>query len=236
MSSPVVSGIVDVLRRAAWTIAGLTSVLLTIWLGAKTADTVSQSSMPAWTLARASGFASYLLMLVLVLMGLVLSHPRLSRVRRPRRLTQLRIHVALAVFTLAFTAIHIVVLATDPWAHVGWRGAFVPQASEYRPVAVTMGVVAMWATIITVVTAALAGRVFGRIWWAVHKVAATIFVLVWLHGLYAGSDSPTTLWFYLVTGATALVLALSRYSSKTPADVHAEIATAQTPVMERSRS
>ncbi len=235
MSSPVVSGVLDVLRRAAWTVAGLASVLLTIWLGAKTADTVRHSSMPAWTLARASGFASYLLMLVLVLMGLVLSHPKLSRVRRPRRLTQLRIHVALAVFTLAFTAIHIVVLATDPWSHVGWRGAFIPQASEYRPVAVTMGVVAMWATVITVVTAALAGRVFGRIWWAVHKVAAAIFVMVWLHGMYAGSDTPTTMSFYLVTGAMVLALAVTRYSAKTPADVQAEIGELRTTIMPGAR-
>ena len=98
-------------------------------------------------------------------------------------------HVSLAVFTLAFTALHVVVLATDSYAGVGWRGALVPMAATYRPVPVTLGVIGVYAGLLAGLTAALAGRVTARIWWPIHKVAALSLVLVWVHGVLAGSDT-----------------------------------------------
>jgi hypothetical protein len=172
----------------------------------------------SWELARASGLTSYLLLVVLVATGLVLAHPWAARLRRPRPATRLALHVALSTFTLAFTALHVIVLATDPWAQVGWRGAILPMASTYRPVPVTLGVLAMWAGLATGVTAALAGRMAARVWWPLHKVAAAIFALVWAHGVLAGTDSPGLRWLYLGSGTGLALLAVSRYSARTPAD------------------
>src|SRR5665647_3442081 len=73
----------------------------------------------SWVLGRASGLGSYVLLLALVTTGLVLSHPWSRRLRRPGAATRLAMHSALATFTLVFVALHVVVLATDPWAQVG---------------------------------------------------------------------------------------------------------------------
>ena len=64
-------------------------------------------------------------------------------------------------------------------------------AATYRPVGVTLGVVALWAGLITGVTASL-GRPLGSgaIWWPIHKVAAVVFALVWAHGFWTGIDTP----------------------------------------------
>ncbi len=172
----------------------------------------------SWEVARASGLTAYLLLVLLVATGLVLSHPWAIRLRRPRPATRLALHVALATFTLAFTALHVVVLATDGWAQVGWRGAVLPMASTYRPVPVTLGVLAVWAGLVTGLTAAFAGRMAVRVWWPLHKVATGIFVLVWAHGVLAGTDAPGLRWLYAGTGAGLAVLALSRYAARTPAD------------------
>jgi DMSO/TMAO reductase YedYZ heme-binding membrane subunit len=175
--------------------------------------------MAPWILGRAGGFTSYALMVVLVLTGLLLSHPAAPRLTWPSPTLRLRVHVTLAIFTLAFTALHVAVLATDSYAGVGWRGSLLPMASEYRPVGVTIGVVAMWAGLLTALTAALAGRWAGRLWWPIHKAAVVVLGLVWAHGFWTGIDTPSATWFYLATGATVLAVALSRYLARRPSDL-----------------
>jgi hypothetical protein len=133
------------------------------------------------------------------------------------------VHVSLAVFTLAFVVLHVVVLATDSYAGVGWRGTLVPMGATYRPVPVTLGVVGLYAGLLAGLTAALAGRLPLRVWWPVHKVAALGLVLVWLHGVQAGSDSALLSWMYIGTGLAVALLALSRYAARTPADRLAEL-------------
>jgi len=171
-----------------------------------------------WVFARASGVTSYVLLLALVLTGLGLAHPWVARLRGPRPTTRLALHASLATFTLVFTLLHVVVLATDKWAQVGWRGALLPMASTYRPVPVTLGVLALWAGLVTGLTARWAGRVGGRVWWPVHKAAAGVFVLAWAHSVLTGTDTPALLEFYLGTGALVVVLGVSRYLARTPAD------------------
>lgn len=217
------------LRRrvtAAGLVCGaLACAVTTVWTLSGIVDSVHGNPLAPWLLGRASGFTAYMLMWSLVVLGLLLSHPGAARIRRVSRLTRLRVHFALAVFTLAFTTLHVAVLATDRWAGVGWRGAVLPMASEYRPVPVTLGLLALWSGLITGVTARLAGRRIGRFWWPIHKVAAVAFWLVWWHGLLAGSDTLSLTWLYLTTGLLVLVVAVSRYAARTPDDDLAELAT-----------
>ena len=220
------------IARTGLAVAVLASSAATGLAGGVVLDTLRGTSKLTWLLGRASGLTSYVLLLALVTSGLVLSHPWSRRMRRPTPAVRLGLHITLATFTLAFTALHVGVLATDPWAQVGWRGALLPLASHYRPVPVTLGVLALWAGVITGLTARLAGSVAARVWWPVHKVAAGVLALVWAHSVLAGTDAPALLWFYLLTGAAVLGLGVSRYSARTPADrvaeLHRSIGTVQT--------
>lgn len=148
----------------------------------------------------------------------------------------LRLHAGLATFTLVFTVLHVVVLATDPWAQVGWRGAVLPMASTYRPVAVTLGVLALWAGLLTGLTARFAGRIAPRAWWPIHKVAAAVLVLIWGHSVLAGSDLAALRGFYLATGCGVLGLALTRYAARTPVDRLSELTDDLTAVRRRPRT
>jgi hypothetical protein len=179
-----------------------------------------------WILGRAAGLTAYVLLFLLVIFGLLLSHPWRTRVRRPSTATRIRVHVSLAVFTLAFVTLHVLVLATDSYAGVGVRGVLVPMAATYRPVPVTMGVLGAYAGVLAGLTAALAGRVTARVWWPIHKFAALSLMLVWGHGVLAGSDTPALLALYAGSGGLAVVLALSRYAARTPTDRVTEL-TAQ---------
>jgi hypothetical protein len=172
---------------------------------------VSGQRQGAWVLARAAGVTAYVLLTVLVATGLVLAHPRAARLRRPHPRTRLAAHRGLAAFTLVFVVLHVVVLATDRWAGVGWRGAVVPLGSSYRPLPVTLGLLGLWSGAAAGGTAALAGRLGGRMWFPLHRVAATAFVLVWAHGVLTGSDALGLRLLYAATGAGVAVLAVSRY-------------------------
>ena len=98
-----------------------------------------------WILGRAAGLTAYVLLTALVCTGLFLAHPAAARFRRPHPLLRLRLHAGLAAFTLAFLVLHVVVLATDRYAGVGWTGSVVPLASTYRPVPVTLGVLGLYS-------------------------------------------------------------------------------------------
>ncbi|MFD0521788.1 hypothetical protein [Paractinoplanes durhamensis] len=171
-----------------------------------------------WILGRASGLGAYLLLVALVGTGTLLAHPWSVRWRRPGPAARLRLHAGLAAFTLAFLVLHVVVLATDPYAKVGWWGAVLPMASQYRPASVTLGVVGGWCGLIAGLTAALAGRITRRFWWPLHRAAVGCFILVWLHGVLAGSDTTALRALYLLTAAALLILATTRYAATSRAD------------------
>jgi len=207
-----------ILRRTIVGLAATLSAAVTGVLIGSAIGVVEGHRMAPWMIARATGISAYLLLVLLVVLGLLLSHPSRTRVARPSPATRIRLHIVLAALTLALTIAHIVVLATDRFAGVGWRGASLPMQSAYRPVAVTLGVLGAWAGLVVGSTALLAGHLPQRLWWRVHKVAIVALLLVWLHGVLAGGDTAMLRWLYLSTGGLIAVVALSRYAARTPAE------------------
>jgi len=207
-----------ILRRTIVGLAATLSAAVTGVLIGSAIGVVEGHRMAPWMIARATGISAYLLLVLLVVLGLLLSHPSRTRVSRPSPAPRTRLHIVLAALTLALTIAHIVVLATDRFAGVGWRGASLPMQSAYRPVAVTLGVLGAWAGLVVGSTALLAGHLPQRLWWRVHKVAIVALLLVWLHGVLAGGDTPMLRWLYLSTGGLIAVVVLSRYAARTPAE------------------
>lgn len=166
-----------------------------------------------WLAARALGVASYLLLAAQVALGLVLSHPRnlaswkLSKPVFPW-------HELLTVFAGAFIALHVVLLAVDPYAKVGWLGALVPGFSEYRPPAVALGTVALYALLITTITARWTRLLPPGAWIVVHRFAALAFLAAWMHAVLAGTDGGALLPLYLATGLPILAGGMHRWWSR----------------------
>ncbi len=216
-------------RATLHTVLAMLAAGASSWLVARGVLALSEEPMGPWLLARAGGLTSYLLLVALVCTGMVLAHPWRSRISRPATATRLRIHAALATGTLVFTVLHVVALAVDEHAGVGWAGVLLPMASSYRPVPVTLGVIGLYAGLVAGLTASMAGRFAARIWWPVHKAAAISLVLVWAHSVLAGSDTPALLTLYLGTGGLVLALAVSRYVARTTSDQVADLAAASQP-------
>ena len=205
--------------RAPWLAAGAAAVvvgsLVVAHLVDATAGRVLHDRMLPWIVGRGLGVAAYLALTALAGLGLWFRHPwrRGSRaLLRPA--TVLRAHAALAAATAVLVTGHVVVLALDAYAHVGWAGAFVPGLAHYRPAAVALGTVALELGVLVGASAALAGRLVGRHWLAVHRLAVVAFACAWLHGIEAGSDVASLRWLYLSSGVLVTTLAVSRATAR----------------------
>jgi DMSO/TMAO reductase YedYZ heme-binding membrane subunit len=140
----------------------------------------------------------------------VLSHPtNKSTWRLSKRLFPWHEHAW--VFTLAFVAVHVVSLAVDRFAGVGWLGAFVPGLSEYRTVPVALGTFALYALVVTGLTARVT-RLLPAGWWLkLHRLSLGVLALAWSHGMLAGTDSIALRPLYLVAFALVALAAAYRY-------------------------
>ena len=169
-----------------------------------------------WAFGRAAGLVAMLLISAAGLLGLWQSHPWSRRHPVISRPVVNRLHVLLVVFTLCFVLAHVVALSLDPYAQVGIIGALVPGASTYRPLPVALGTLALYAGLLTGITAALGPRIGRRIWLPIHRGAAIVLALGWIHGVLAGSDTPQLRLLYAGIGLSLLVLAATRYMATTP--------------------
>lgn len=198
---------------ALWLLAA-GAVAITLFLVTSTSLQAAQAEMPKWILARSSGVVSYTLLWLATVFGILVSHPDSHRWHWMNVVTRLRVHIGFSSFAVIFTLLHMIVLATDDYADVGWFGAFLPMAATYRPVPVTLGVLAFWGMVLAGLTAAFSNtRVFRRSWLWIHRVSLAFFILAWVHGMLAGSDTVSLLALYLSTGMFVIVLAAWRYAT-----------------------
>ncbi len=152
------------------------------------ATSAHQAELRIWLAARAAGFVTLGLLTVQVVLGLILSHPtnkttwKLSRLLYPW-------HGNIWIFVLAFLAMHILTLVADPYAGVGIGGALVPGLSSYRTVPVTLGVLALYALLVTGVTARYTKLLPRGFWLHLHRLSTGVLALAWGHGVLAGTDT-----------------------------------------------
>ena len=169
-----------------------------------------QAQLRVWLAARATGLVSYLLLTAQIVFGLVLSHPtNQSTWKLSKRLFPW--HENLWIFVLAFLGAHIVSLLLDPYAGVGVAGTFIPGLSGFRSSPVALGTLAMYALIVTGLTARYTRLLPPGFWLKLHRLSLVVFILAWLHGILAGTDTEALRPFYLVTGLTVLGAAAYRY-------------------------
>lgn len=192
----------------------LAAVVVSVWTGyslTRWAGSSLHTKMLPWILGRSLGIAAYLCLVALVGMGLWFRHPR-RKSARPlvHPAIVLRMHAALAVAALALALGHVAALVLDHFAAVGVLGAAVPGLAGYRPGAVALGSLGLYAGLVTGLSATLAGGVARRIWLPIHRVAALTVALVWFHAVLAGSDTPALRWMYILTGGLVVALGLAR--------------------------
>jgi len=169
-----------------------------------------QAQLRIWLAARATGIVTFLLLTFQICLGLILSHPtNKSTWKLSKRIYPWHEH--LWVFVMAFLLVHIVSIVLDPYAKVTVAGALIPGLSEYRSSPVALGTMALYAFLLTAITARYTKLLPAGVWLTIHRLSLFVFVLVWLHAVLAGSDSAELGLLYVGTGLAVVFSGAYRY-------------------------
>lgn len=196
-------------RLSVAILVGLTLVILIATDQILPASSEYQAQIRIWLAARATGVVSLVLVTLTISLGIALSHPEQSRWKQSKRIFPW--HESLWVFTLAFIAVHVVALVMDPYAGVGIGGALFPGLSEYRSVPVALGVLSLYALLITAMTARYTKFLPPGVWLRLHRLSIVVLILGWTHGVLAGTDSDALRPVYWGMALMVIVAAVYRY-------------------------
>jgi predicted ferric reductase len=181
-----------------------------------------------WDIARAGGFTAYALLALAVIVGLALSTQLQSPSRWPRLINS-ELHNFLTLLSTIFLVVHVMAVWIDPFTHFGWNAIFIPFASDYRPVWMALGIVALYLGIAIGISTWLRPHIGYKWWRKLHVLTLGIFVLATIHGLGTGSDTQTgwALGIYLISSILVGSLLCRRIVALKGKRKHAPVQTIQ---------
>jgi sulfoxide reductase heme-binding subunit YedZ len=166
--------------------------------------------MITWIVLRAAGIGAYLMLFASVGWGLVGTTSVVGkRVAKP---SAIAIHQFIATVTVVLLGVHVGGLLVDRFMPFGILDVLTPMHGTFKPVAVTFGIVAMYAAVVVLVSSWLR-RPLGTKWWRrLHLLAVPAFGMSMVHGAFSGTDTvrPWMWWIYVATGGLILFLVLTR--------------------------
>jgi DMSO/TMAO reductase YedYZ heme-binding membrane subunit len=142
-----------------------------------------------WYATRATGLVTLLLLTASVLLGL-LTAGRFASLTWPRFLTQ-GLHRNVSLLVLVFLTLHVGTTVIDTYTNISLAAAFVPFASSYKAVWLSLGAVALDLMLALVVTSLLRDRLGYRSWRRVHWLAYACWPVALAHGFGIGTDRRT---------------------------------------------
>lgn len=164
------------------------------------------------SLSRASALVGYGLLWLSMALGLAIT----SRATRiwPGGPAAADLHQYLSLLGLLFASFHVIILLGDPMLDYTLAKALLPFfGSSYRPLWVGMlGKAALYLMAIVSLSFYLRARIGARWWRRIHYLSFAVFLLTLLHGILAGTDTPT-LWaqaLYGISGVSLLGLLIYR--------------------------
>ncbi len=156
-----------------------------------------------WDIARAGGFAAYILLTLSVAIGLALTLHWQSA--RWPRLINSEMHNFVTLLSLIFTGVHVLAVWIDPFTRFGWNEVLIPFASHYRPTWMALGIVSLYMGLAIALSTWLRPYI-GYAWWRrLHVFTLVIFGLVLVHGIATGSDT-STWWGVIIYGGSVLLV------------------------------
>jgi predicted ferric reductase len=163
-----------------------------------------------WYLGRASGFVAFGLLLSSVLLGLGVS----SRVFDGLLIRPwvYDMHQFLSVFVVLAMAFHALILLPDPYSHFTLIELLVPFASTYRRIAVGLGAIVLYGSVIVTLSFYAKRWIGQRGWRALHYASFALFGGALVHDVTSGTDSRET-WaqvVYLAGGLAVLFFTFFR--------------------------
>ncbi|MCX5330973.1 ferric reductase-like transmembrane domain-containing protein [Streptomyces sp. NBC_00140] len=181
------------------------------------------TSETLWYANRATGAVCLVLFTVVVVLGMAVR----LRVKIPGlpRFGTISLHRSLSLSATAFLALHIAFATVDSYVDITVLDAIVPFVSDYQPLWLGLGTVALDLMLAVLITSLLRNRIGHRTWRATHWLAYASWPVALIHGIGIGTDTGTDWMTWLTFACVAAVLAAAgtrlalgvRASRRTPA-------------------
>ncbi len=140
-----------------------------------------------WYLSRSSGIVALVLLVLSVVWGVLLATRALKPLDRPAWLLDL--HKWLGGTALVMTGLHMLGLYLDGYIEFTVADLLVPGRSEFKPIAVTVGVLSFYVMVAVQATSYMRRRLSKRVWRGIHLLS---YGLVWSAAIHAGMAGTDT--------------------------------------------
>jgi sulfoxide reductase heme-binding subunit YedZ len=163
-----------------------------------------------WIILRAAGIGAYLMLFASVAWGLVATTSVFGK--KVAKATSVSIHQFIATVGFVLLGVHLGGLLLDSFMPFKPFDLLIPMHGVFRPMAVTFGIVAMYSTVIVLVSSWTRRHMKTAVWRRLHLFAVPAFILSMVHGVFAGTDTirPWMWWTYVATGGLTLFLIVLR--------------------------
>ena len=156
--------------------------------------TSAQGETPwAWYLTRASALLGFLLLYISFLLGLSIRIPVLNKIIKP--IYSFEIHCWISLQALIFALFHGLILMWDKFMSFGITNVFIPfypvvenQMKGIDLQILALGIFSFYIMLILVLTSYLKKYISQPVWRGLHFLNIGLFVAVFIHALYLGTD------------------------------------------------
>lgn len=171
------------------------------------AQQIVQKEIPwPWYIARATGLEGYLLLFFITVLGIGLYTQFIFPVFRSENV--MVFHKYLSMLTFVVLIVHIVALLFDTFIHFKAYEVLVPFLSHYKNAYVSIGIFAFYLFVVILLTSIFLRDIYPRFWRKLHYIAYPLFILSFIHGVFIGTDTVSSLMqaVYWATGVIGVAL------------------------------
>lgn len=218
-------------RRLLFIIIAITVVLGLIFIQLRqegdesaegtTTTTAQQTSAPSswpWYLSRGFGVASFILLFLSAVIGVLMTTGVMHRVLSPASAWSL--HRTSGIVLMLSIALHLSSLLFDKFVNLGWPDILVPFYSTYQRLYLTLGIISFYIFIPVIWSSLFWVDKHSKLWRTTHALSFPMYIAVFIHSLFLGTDShqPWMLAIYWTSGLVMGGLILYRLLWKLRAD------------------
>lgn len=188
----------------------ITAMLLPEWLPGLTNSLRGESLSVFWYLSRGSAVTAYFLLWLSMMLGTGITNKLGSL--WPGLPSTIELHQYSSILGLAFGIFHGLILLGDKYINFTLLQIFVPFSTDYAPMAVGLGQLALYAWFILDISFYIRKVIGKKTWRAIHFLSFVMFVSVLFHAIIAGTDAKSQ-WMqytYLFTSGLLTFMILYR--------------------------
>ncbi|MGB8645570.1 MAG: ferric reductase-like transmembrane domain-containing protein [Anaerolineae bacterium] len=185
------------------------AVVLPTWMPGLMQSLLGDQPKAYWYMARASGFVAFIMIWLSVALGLIITN-RMARLWNNGP-TVMDLHQFTTWLSIAMALFHALILLGDRYIQSTVVQVLTPFGyANYKPEWVGIGQIAFYLTIVVAVSFYFRKQLGYKAWRKLHYVSFLVYVLIVLHGILAGTDTPSLMWVYIASGAATYFLTMYR--------------------------